>query len=286
MTENSVNSVLPLVVGYDGSPDSDLALQWAAENRRTPDQPITVVLVADPEDPLLAENRDILERSAVEWEAQANQRIEELGIENVNVELRRGGPVAELLRASRHAEMLVLGSRGHGLVAGSVMGSVSQHVTRHADVPAVVVRKQHSPQSRRIIVGVDGSPESSKALEFALERASRTGESVIAVHGYRIYGSSRTVFELGVTADTLERMETAEQFLDETVVKHAEQHPEVTLETQAIPQPGARVLVDCSHSASLLVLGSRGLGAFTGLLLGSVSQHVLGHGECPVVVIR
>lgn len=283
MTDNSVR---PLVVGYDGSPDSDLALQWAADNRRTPDQPISVVLVADPEDPLLAEYRDMLERSAVEWEAQANERVKELELGNVTVELHRGGPVAELLRAARDAEMLVLGSRGHGLVAGSVMGSVSQHVTRHAEVPVVVVRKQHSPHSRRIIVGVDGSPESSKALEFAFERASRTGESVIAVHGYRIYGSSRTVFELGVTADTLERMETAEQFLAEAVAKHAERHPDVTLETQSIPQPGARALIDCSHSASLLVVGSRGLGAFAGLLLGSVSQHALGHAECPVAVIR
>ena len=275
-----------MVVGYDGSPDADLALEWAARNLRDPGQALKVVIVADAVDPLLAEYQGILDHSVDEWQLRAAHQLKELEVENGSIEVRRGPAVSEILKAAYGADMLILGSRGHGLVMGSVMGSVTQHAARHAECPVVVVRPVRSPRSRRVIVGVDGSTESNKALRFAFERASRTGEEVIAVYGYRVHRSSRSVFELGVTDDTLERMEAAERFLAEAVAGLADEYPDVKLETQAIPQAPARVLVDCSYGASLLVVGSRGRDAFSELLLGSVSQHVLGHADCPVAVLR
>jgi nucleotide-binding universal stress UspA family protein len=275
-----------MVVGYDGSPDADLALEWAARNLRDPSQALTVVIVADAVDPLLAEYQGILDHSVDEWQLRAAHQLKELEVENGSIEVRRGPAVSEILKATYGADMLILGSRGHGLVMGSVMGSVTQHAARHAECPVVVVRPVRSPRSRRVVVGVDGSTESNKALRFAFERASRTGEEVVAVYGYRVHRSSRSVFELGVTDDTLERMEAAERFLAEAVAGLADEYPDVKLETQAIPQAPARVLVDCSYGASLLVVGSRGRDAFSELLLGSVSQHVLGHADCPVAVLR
>jgi nucleotide-binding universal stress UspA family protein len=283
MTKN----LRPIVVGYDDSPDADLALTWAVRNSRDRSQPTRVVIVADPVDPLFAEYQDLLDHSTNEWQLRAVDRLKELDAEHETIELRRGSPAVELIRASGDADMLVLGSRGHGLVAGSLSGSVTQHVARHADCPVVVARTPHTPHSHRIVVGVDGSSESAKALQFALERASRTGEDVVAVHGYRgVHRSSRTVFGPGISDEMMVRMEAAQRFLAEAVAGLAEDYPDVRLDAQAIPQPGARLLVDASYSASLVVVGSRGRDAFTGLLLGSVSQHVLGHADCPVAVIR
>ena len=69
---------------------------------------------------------------------------------------------------------MVVGARGHSLLSGVVLGSVSQHVSRHASCPVVVTRTPYHPDSRRVVVGVDGSAGSRKALEFAFDHASRS----------------------------------------------------------------------------------------------------------------
>jgi nucleotide-binding universal stress UspA family protein len=74
--------------------------------------------------------------------------------------------------------------------------------------------------------------------------------------------------------------------LREAVEQVRSDHPTVTVETAVIQGPPARVLVDLSADADLLVIGSRGRGGFSGLLLGSVSQQCVHHAHCPVTVVR
>jgi nucleotide-binding universal stress UspA family protein len=161
-----------------------------------------------------------------------------------------------------------------------VLGSVSQHVTRHASCPVVVVRAPYHPDAERVVVGVDGSTGSRKALEFAFDHASRSGAPVTAIHAWR--DGARGDAREGL----VEEIRAAERILAEALAGFADQYPDVKVTTEAVPVVPQRVLADASQAASLVVVGSRGLGAFAGLLLGSVSQSVLHHAQCPVAVVR
>jgi nucleotide-binding universal stress UspA family protein len=201
----------------------------------------------------------------------------------VTTQQRTGHVVDELLRAARSASALVLGSSGHGRAGEALLGSVSQHVARHATCPVVVVREPQDPEARRIVVGIDGSPTSTAALEYACRRAETTGETVVAIHGWHLREPSTDVWSS--TAPGVDT-ESRARLLAEGIAGVRADHPDVRLEQEVVAVAPARCLVDASASASLVVVGSRGLGFFTGMLLGSVSQAVLHGATCPVAVVR
>lgn len=134
-----------------------------------------------------------------------------------------------------------------------------------------------------IVVGVDGSPSSKAALRWALGQARRTGARVQAVTSWEYpayYGMAGAYPYEDFAA-------TAGKILSGSVQEALglEEPDVVVLETVVAGHP-AQVLIDKSAHAALLVVGSRGHGAFTGTLLGSVSQHCAQHAHCPVVVVR
>ena len=129
-----------IVVGYDGSPDADFALTWAAESARAQDRPVEVVIVAAPPDFVIENYLAVLERAVKRWRSAALDLMETLKVGDGVVHVRRGPVLAELIAAADGAAMLVVGSSGHALVTGTTIGSVSQHAARHASCPVVVVR--------------------------------------------------------------------------------------------------------------------------------------------------
>jgi nucleotide-binding universal stress UspA family protein len=136
----------------------------------------------------------------------------------------------------------------------------------------------------RVIVGVDGSPPSAHALNWACRLGDTCGYTVRAVCAWSLGVSGEDWMpQPGVSAEGQRR---AEQMLLEAVGRARSDHPAVTVETAVIEGPPARVLVDLSADADLLVVGSRGRGGFSGLLLGSVSQQCVHHAHCPVTVVR
>lgn len=141
----------------------------------------------------------------------------------------------------------------------------------------------------RIVVGVDGSDSSIEALGWAVRQAELTQGVVEAVtawdlpssHGGAIVG----VMPPANRDATAQESETHRQ-LKEVVEKTVGSPPPVAVRTEVRYGSAAGVLIDAARDASLLVVGSRGLGAFSRLLLGSVAQHCTQHATCPVVVIR
>lgn len=275
-----------IVVGYDGSHDADAALVWAACSAAGREQPLHVVIVATAMDPVIGHYRESDDETAERLRTGALDRLKDLEVVHGTVEVRHGPAVPQLVQAAEGAEMLVVGSRGHGLAAGSLAGSVSQHAARHAPCPVVAVRPCRSPHAKRIVVGVDGSPESEKALRFAGTRALSTGETVVAVYGHHPFSARLLSLEGSGSEDALRRIGDADRFLAEMVAGFSEEFPGVEIARESIQVRPAQLLVDCSLAATLVVVGSRGRDAFTELLLGSVSQHVLHHAECPVAVVR
>lgn len=277
-----------IVVGYDGSTGADAALRWSAADvtGRGPQEPapeLQVVIAATSLDPVLGIYRVAKDAALEHWRADAAHLLESLGVVGHRIDVRRGRAVDELIATSRGAALLVLGTGDHR----PWTGSVPQHVARHASCPVVVVRPPRAgARGHRIVVGTDGSPEAAAALRFACDRARRTGEEVTAIYGYWSPVDHVLTFD-GARSDLADRHQReAEALVAEACAAAGAAFPDVTIEPEAIPVRPGQVLVDASGSASLVVVGSRGRGAFSGLLLGSVSQHVLDHGHCSVAIVR
>ena len=146
----------------------------------------------------------------------------------------------------------------------------------------------HQTQDHRIVVGIDDSAGSREALRWALAHARLTGGSVEAVTAWQVplmYASARGWAPAG-TDDDAGVIRYTEKALAETVaqVLDDEDNP-VAVTARVIEGPAAQVLLAAGKGAELLVLGSRGHGAFAGMLLGSVSQRCVQHATCPTVVI-
>lgn len=287
-----MTTTLPILVAYDGSADAEHALQWsAAESLRT-GVPLRVLAVNAVLPPTwggmtgavgVAGLVDIPPGDSAALLERAGKTLSDAGVDTASLDQATGHVVDELLRAAESASLLVTGSHGHGRTGEALIGSVSQHLARHATCPVVVVRPAHDPDARRIVVGVDGSRSSAAALEHACRRAEDTGETVVALHAWRVPAPSTDVWSSKPrSVDTDER----ERFLSESIAGVREDHPDVRLEHEVVPVPPGQALVDASAGASLVVVGSRGLGFFSGLLLGSVSQVVLHRAQCPVLVVR
>ncbi|MFC9652761.1 MULTISPECIES: universal stress protein [unclassified Streptomyces] len=139
--------------------------------------------------------------------------------------------------------------------------------------------------SGTIVVGVDGSEPSLKALRWAVRQAKLTGDEVGAVIGWE-YPATGWAGMLPGMPPEFEPEQLAWQILDEALDRTLEADVAAVVERRVVSGPAAQVLLDSSEGASLLVVGDRGYSGFKAALLGSVSLHVTQHAKCPVVVVR
>jgi nucleotide-binding universal stress UspA family protein len=135
-----------------------------------------------------------------------------------------------------------------------------------------------------VVVGVDGSEASKDALRWAIRYARATGASVRAVMAWHYptsfgWAPTQTISGLDLESD-------ARAALKETIDQVIVASEPVTVQTEVVEGPAALMLLRAASEADLLVIGSRGHGAFAGMLLGSVGQHCVHHATCPVVVVR
>jgi nucleotide-binding universal stress UspA family protein len=218
-------------------------------------------------------------------EASARQVLDEAGAE-ATIERHIGGFVSALVNASREASMLVLGSHGHSRVGEVLVGSVSQRAARRAHAPVVVVRQPQASDSHRIVVGVDGSDSSLRALDFACRHATETGQSVVLVHGWRppatIPVDKHGDIPVAMSSTLLEE----EEALEKAVAEVRTRFPELEIDGEFIATSPGQALVDASNTATMVAVGSRGHTALTETVVGSVSHHVLHKAHCPVAVVH
>jgi nucleotide-binding universal stress UspA family protein len=188
------------------------------------------------------------------------------------------------------AGLIVIGSRGLGGVRRALMGSISDSVVRHAHCPVLVVRKVQREEMEsvfptRILLATDGSEEAELALWTAVDLASSTNSELhIATAGWPDIPEYVELLE-----EAHQRLEReAKQTLDEQV-KKIEQAGGVAAKAhfrmERLPGQEITHLAD-EVDAGLIVMGSRGLGGMRRLLLGSVSDSVVRHGHCPVLIVR
>jgi len=284
----------PITAGVDGTDESIAALDWAAREAVRRGVALRVVQAwqfqpyesIDAADPATQTGwvRDAL------TEAVRGVTGRHPGLD-LTTEVVAGETVETLVAAAAEAEMLVLGSRGHGPVIGFLLGSVGQQVIAEATRPTVLVRAGDQPAAeaagREIVVGQQGEPDdSAETLRFAFETAAARGATVRAVRAWTLPpvfayspGSMHLLDEAG-GLEPFERKALAaalqpwrERFPDVPVVEHVE-----------IGSAG-QVLLSMAERAQLMVVGRRAHRTAVGARIGSVAHGVLHHANCPVAVV-
>lgn len=285
----------PVVVGVDGSEVSLKAVEWAAAEAVARHCRLRVVhafiwpLLRVPVGPSTYGPPDAgLRADAQRIVDEAVLRAEELapGIDVAGV-MPVGAPVPVLLSEIEHARLVVLGSRGLGGFSGLLVGSTGVQVAAHAPCPVIVVRPvsaepSNSMTADQVVVGVDGSPVSVAAIEFGFAEAVRLGVGVVAVHVV----ASRVPGDGSVDVLIEEHAPGQARLLAESLAGWQDKYPDMSIRRILLRGHAGRALAEASKGARLFVVGSRGLGGFRGLLLGSVSHAVLHHAHCPVAVVR
>ena len=140
----------------------------------------------------------------------------------------------------------------------------------------------------RIVVGIDGSEESKEALRWALAEAKLRRAPLRVVHTWVFpFIAAGPGLDPVLDADMIENARRlAEELVQGELDELADETAGVDIERAIVEGAAAPVLLEAAEGASLLVVGSRGRGGFTGLLLGSVSQQCAHHAPCPVVIVR
>ncbi|NMH97763.1 universal stress protein [Pseudonocardia acidicola] len=270
----------PVVVGVDPSPSARQAAEWAATEAARRDVRLQVVHVVGESggDEVPGWLDELLSAVRKQGTAQADARVE------------RGKPAAVLLEHARSAGLVAVGGWGSDAFPGMLAGSVALTLVTHAACPVAVVRGPAPDVPPRrdgpVVVGVDGSPDGDAALDLALDIAAQEDGELVAVHTWSdvVPGPGGGAIRLREDWDVLE--ERAREVLAQHVADHQRAHPEVHVEQHTVADRPVRALLRQAGAARLLVVGHRGQGGFTGMLLGSTSQVLVQYASCPVLVVR
>ncbi|HZC10532.1 MAG TPA: universal stress protein [Mycobacterium sp.] len=293
---------LGILVGVDGSSSSKSAVRWAAHEARMREEPLTLVhvvvtpswgptpwLLSDAPLPLPAEEDPALEEVGHKVLAEAIKIAEDSAEHGVQTEIKSelyfSVPVSTLVNLSKQAHMVVVGRRGQNALTRILLGSVSNGLLHHAHCPVAVIHDGVSSASERsnlpVVVGVDGSAASELATEIAFDEASRRGVDLVALHAYRDADLPQVLNVQWSGENPI-----PPQALADRLTSWLERYPNVTIHPRIVCDNPARHLLDESESAQLVVVGSRGRGGFSGMLLGSVSTAVAHAANVPVIVAR
>jgi nucleotide-binding universal stress UspA family protein len=283
---------MTVIVGVDGSPSALDAVRMGAMEARWRDCPLRIVhafiwpwmnvplgpLQEGPSDGGLRHDAERILAEAVTVAGETNPSVQ------VSSQLVTGAPAPVLLDAAQDADLVVLGDRGLGGFSGLLVGSVAVQMAAHCTVP-VLVAKNYSGSLGPVVAGVDGAAESASALNVAFQEADFRRVDLVTVHSWTgpVSTGPGDMLSLVYDVDAVRRKEEA--VLAQALAAHAESFPDVMVRGEVVHGRAAKTLVQYSKQAQLVVVGARGRGGFAGLLLGSVSQQVLHHSECPVLIV-
>lgn len=284
----------PITAGVDGTGESLAGLAWAAREAVRRKRPLRVVRAwqfqtYEAVDAGDADTQERWVREAVS--ASVRQVTERHPTLAVTTDILEEDAVKALGDAAADAEMLVLGSRGHGRIVGFLVGSVGQRVIVEARRPVTFVRAGDTTSGeaagQEVVVGQQGGPKDSvAALEFAFEAAAARGAVLRAVRAWTLppmFAYSPDTLRLMDQAGGLESYER--KFLSDALVPLRERHPQVRVVEHVEMGSAGQVLLSVSGTAQLLVVGRRARRNAVGARIGSVAHGVLHHADCPVAVV-
>jgi nucleotide-binding universal stress UspA family protein len=285
----------PVVVGVDGSESALHAVRWAAAQAARGGlplrlvhvyvAPVTVPSVADPNI-----MRNALRTQGRRWLREARTAAAEVAANlELHLELEHAPLVPVLLKESRTASLLVLGTRGRGGFTGLLLGSTAVLLAGRTFCPLVVVRDDDSdavPAHGPVVVGVDGTTHSEAAIAFAFAEASLRDGHLVAVHTWADSVMDTALLGHPDAPDFTPAQQRAYELLAERLTGWQEKYPDVHVTREVVRDHPSRALLRYAEGAALVVVGTRGRGGFRSLALGSTGQRLLHHAPCPVAVVR
>lgn len=281
-----------IAVAVDGSPESDAAVRWAAAEATLHGSHITLVHVVVPV--VVTWPVRYLQASYGQWQEDNATHVIELATKiaqaavggselTVRSEVRHGGAASELIEVSHGATMTVVGSRGLGAIGGGILGSVSRGLLHYAHGQVAVVHHGavDPDPSAPVLLGIDGSRASEAATAVAFDEASRRGVGLVVLHAW---SDVSVIAAPGM--DWSAYTQEGHEIVAQRLAGWQERYPDVVVERRIVCDVPAKRLLDEADRAQLVVLGSRGRGGFSRMLLGSVSAKVAEASTVPVVVVR
>ena len=281
-----------IVVAIDGSVSALNAARWAAAEAVTRGRGLTLAHALVP--PVmgggfsmgLPPRLDILDTMREEAMTELGKIADGLEGDDITIEIQIGSASALMIQASESADLLVLGSRGHGGFKGLLVGSVGTQVASHAQCPTVILREQPRASAHQVVVGIDGSPHSLAAIAFAFDEASRHGWELVAIHAWDVPAFDLIVTPQGAVPFPLADVADSEiRLAAEVLAGFRTDYPDVTVQERLVRAPAVQAILEASVDAALIVVGTRGHGLAVGAVLGSVSNGLLHRASVPVAVV-
>lgn len=278
----------PIIAGVNGSAGSEAALAWALQRASLLKLPVILLYAVD--DSWLSPDfqyQEAVRDSGMELlkQAQDSARAQAPDVA-VEVQLRHGSAGAALREASKEASMVVVGAHDRHWLDGGPLTDRALQVVSASDCPVAVVPQAPAADRQGVVVGVDGSEESLQAVSFAAAEADRVGDELTVVLAARS-PAKWIENQLPGAGPGKAVIEEEGVVLAESVAGLSEKYPDLVihrrLETES---EAAKALVGTAREARLLVIGSRGRGGFSRLVLGSTAHAVLLDVPCPTIVTR
>ena len=280
-----------VVVGVDGSPLSMAAVRRGARVASARGMTLHLLHAFAPDLPMLgfgalADDSVVTthtQRLLTEATAHAHSVDPALPVTTAS---RDGYASQALVDASRTAGLVVVGAMGYGVLSRASVGAVAMQVVTHARCPVLVVGHEGAdePGLDRIVVGVDGSKPSLRALAVAFDEAVLTEASLDVVHAWEPRSASDPTLASDSSWSAYES--DLEQRVEAALAGRRAEHPDVKVDYEVVREEPVRALVERSRGAALTVVGSRGSGGFHGLHVGSTALRVMGRSQSPILLTR
>ena len=290
----------PVVVGLDGSAEARRAAQYGALEAHRRRVALRLVCAnagmwGGPVVPMITgafgREEDIAHELLATTEKSVAVAYPDV---TVQTDVITGSAAGVLVEESQRASLVVVGTRASGGLLGHLGGSIAAQVAAHAAAPVVVVRPTAYPdddatvfEGRPVVVGIDGSAESQKAMAFAVDEAVARNAGLRAVYVWTVFG----VHDIGVLVAeqyvNSEEAAKAARLLTESTSGWSDRYPDLTITHHPLHDLDTLgALVRAGDGAGLIVVGSRGNGGFLGLRLGSTVDGLIRFATTSVAVVR
>ncbi len=266
-----------IVVGYDGSEPSLVALEWAAVRAAARASTVEIVSV---------NASDLFDETVIPDVLQdAERRFHDIA-RDTPVRSRRvnGHLPGALLDAARAADLLVIGVHRRRPVRAALTGWRPLRTVARSSVPVVVVPDDWTAGGGRVLVGLDDDDSSAAALEFAAREAEASGVTLTLVHAWQMPVPTMDG-AVALLASPIEQKAMHRRILDAAADTLQAAHPDLVIERLLVNDNPPAALLTEARRASLLVIGTHHRGPLTGAILGSVGQDTVAQSRIPVCVV-
>lgn len=278
----------PIVVGFNGSAGSEAALTWALQRASSYKLPVIIIHAVD--DRWMSPDfqyHELIRQSGMDLlqKAQASAAEQALDVK-VDIQLRHGSSGSVLRDVSKEASIVVVGEHDKHWMDGGPLTDRALQIVSASEIPAAVIPLKRGSGDRGVVVGADGSEESLQAVDFAAAEADRGRDDLTVVLAFRRPARwiENRLPKSGLAETILEEDRIV---LAESVAGLGDKYPDLVIHQKLEPDTEpAKALVEAAKDARLLVIGSRGRGGFSRMVLGSTAHAVLLNVPCPTIVTR